>query len=366
VHAVERVLPDYGGQCVTGLAPALVGVEPVDWLPAAVQDAEAVVLLVLDGLGADALRAHPGDLPVIAGLDGGSITTVAPSTTASALTSIATGLAPSQHGLVGFRVRLDRTVLNVLRWPNGKGAPDPFTVQRHDAFLGRPVPVVTRREFQHTGFTDAHLRGTRFVGWSTVSALVEHCRQLVAADERLVYAYYPGVDTVAHEHGIKSDFYRAELRAADWLVDTLLDALPDSTALLITSDHGQMEIEPDGWIQLPALEPLVELQAGDARFRYLYARPGAARELAEAAHAEAGARAWVLTREQLFDEGWLGPRPAGSIGGRVGDVVLAARDAVAFVDPALPQEATLKAMHGSLTPDEMQVPLVAGRGRRGR
>ena len=94
---------------------------------------------------------HPGDLPVIAGLDGGSITTVAPSTTASALTSIATGLAPSQHGLVGFRMRVDRTVLNVLRWPNGKGAPDPFTVQRHDAFLGRPVPVVTRREFQHTG-----------------------------------------------------------------------------------------------------------------------------------------------------------------------------------------------------------------------
>ena len=157
-----------------------------------------------------------------------------------------------------------------------------------------------------------------------------------------MYAYYPGVDTVAHEHGIKSDFYRAELRAADWLVDSLLDALPDSAALLITSDHGQMEIEPDGWVELPALEPLVEFQAGDARFRYLYARPGAARELAEAAHAEAGARAWVLTREQLFDEGWLGPRPAGSIGGRVGDVVLAARDAVAFVDPALPQEAALQ------------------------
>ncbi|MBA2327071.1 MAG: alkaline phosphatase family protein, partial [Actinobacteria bacterium] len=61
--------------------------------------------------------------------------------------------------------------------------------------------------------------------------------------------------------------------------------------------------------------------------------------------------------------GWLGPRPTGSIGGRIGDVVLAARDPVGFVDPALPQEATLLAMHGSLTPDEMQVPLLAGRGR---
>ena len=359
---IDPLAPDYGGRCITGLAPALVGVQPVDWLPAPVAGAEAVVLLVLDGLGAEAVRSHADELPALAALSGDAITTVAPSTTASALTSLATGLAPSQHGLVGFRMRVDGAVLNVLRWPSGNRAPDPFAVQRHDAFLGRPVPVVTRREFLHTGFTDAQLRGTRFVGWSTVSSLVVHCRRLVAEGERLVYAYYPGVDTVAHEHGLRSDFYRAELHAADALVAALLEALPESAALLVTSDHGQVHLEPEGWIELSALEPLIGLQAGDARFRYLYAKRGAAAELAEAAHAEAGAHAWVLTREQLLDEGWLGPRPTGSIGGRIGDVVLAARDPVGFVDPALPQEATLLAMHGSLTPDEMQVPLLAGRG----
>lgn len=360
---IDPLVPDYGGRCITGLAPALVGVQPVDWLPEPVAGADAVVLLALDGLGADAVRSHAHEIPTLAGLSGEPITTVAPSTTASALTSLATGLAPSQHGLVGFRMRVDGSVLNVLRWPTGGRAPDPFDVQRHDAFLGRPVPVVTRREFLHTGFTDAQLRGTRFVGWSTVSALIVHCRRLVAAGERLVYAYYPGVDTVAHEHGLRGDFYRAELRAADALVAGMLDALPESAALLVTSDHGQVQIESESWIELTALEPLIELQAGDARFRYLYAKPGAAAELAEAAHGEAGAHAWVLTREQLLDEGWLGPRPTGSIGGRIGDVVLAARDPVGFVDPALPQEATLVAMHGSLTPDEMQVPLLAGRGR---
>jgi hypothetical protein len=360
---MDPVVPDYGGRCITGLAPALVGVQPVDWLPAPVTEAESIVLLLLDGLGAEAIRSHPDELAALAGLAGEPITTVAPSTTASALTSLSTGLAPTQHGLVGFRMRVDGAALNVLRWPTGGKAPDPFTVQRHDAFLGRPVPVVTRREFLHTRFTDAQLRGTRFVGWSTVSSLIVHCRRLVTAGERLVYAYYPGVDTIAHEHGLRSDFYRAELRAADALVSRLLDALPESAALLVTSDHGQLHIEPESWIKLPALEPLIGLQAGDARFRYLYAKRGAAAELAEAAHAEAGAHAWVLTREQLLDEGWLGPRPTGSIGGRIGDVVLAARDPVGFVDPALPQEATLLAMHGSLTPDEMQVPLLAGRGR---
>ncbi|MGH9048969.1 MAG: alkaline phosphatase family protein [Acidimicrobiia bacterium] len=361
---MDPVVPDYGGRCITGLAPALVGAQPVDWLPAPVAGADAVVLLVVDGLGWDAIGSHRSEMPELAGLDGGPITTVVPSTTASALTSLATGLAPSQHGLVGFRMRVDGTVLNVLSWHTDRGrGPDPFLVQRHDAFLGRAVPAVTKREFRNSGFTDAQLRGTRFVGWSAVSSLIVHCRELIAAGERLVHAYYPSVDNVAHEYGVHSDFFRAELRAADALVGAMLDSLPASTALLVTSDHGQVQIEPEGWIALPELDPLLDFQAGDARFRYLYARRGAAAELTAAAHDEAGGRAWVLTREQLLDEGWLGPRPTGSIGGRVGDVVMAARDPVAFVDPALPREAGLLAMHGSLTAAEMQVPLLAGRGR---
>ena len=361
---MEPVVPDYEGRCITGLAPALVGAQPVDWLPEPVAGADAVVLLVLDGLGWDAVGDHASDLPTLSGLEGGPISTVAPSTTASALTSIATGLAPSQHGLVGFRMRVDGQVLNILGWQTDRGrGPDPFLVQRHDAFLGRPVPAVTKREFRGSGFTDAQLRGTRFVGWSAVSSLVVHCHELVAAGERLVHAYYPGVDNVAHEHGLRSAFYRAELRAADALVRELLDGLPDSAALLVTSDHGQVHVEPDGWVEIPEVDPLVELQAGDARFRYLYARRGAAADLTATAHDVAGGRAWVLTREQLLDEGWLGPRPVGSIAGRIGDVVLAARDPVGFVDPALPKEALLRSMHGSLTAAEMEVPLLAARGR---
>jgi hypothetical protein len=364
---MDPVRPDYGGACITGLAPALVGAQPAPWLPAPVDGAAAVVLLLLDGLGWQAVESHPSELPVLRGLEGGPVTTVAPSTTASALTSLATGLAPSQHGIVGFRMRVDGSILNVLRWqPSGaRGVPDPFRVQRHDAFLGRPVPVVTRSEFRNSAFTDAQLRGTRFVGWSAPSSLVEHCRRLVDSGERFVYAYYPGIDTVAHEHGLHGAFYRAELRAADALVGALLEALPESAALIVASDHGQVHVEPEGWIELHDLAPLIETRAGDARFRYLYARAGAAAELAEAADAEAGARAWVLTRAQLFDEGWLGPgRPSQSIGRRVGDVVLAARDRVAFVDPAMPHESALVACHGSLTPDEMLVPVLAGRGRR--
>lgn len=360
---VDPVRPQLDGASVAGLVPALVGDQPAAWIPDVVTDAESVVLLVLDGLGHDALRRHPDRLSTLAAMEGGPITTVVPSTTSSALTSIATGLAPAQHGIVGFRMLVEGSVLNVLGWhTDGAHAPDPFDVQRHTAFLGREVPVVTKSEFRNSGFSQAHLRGARFIGWRTTAALVEHCRRLVASGERFVYAYYPGVDTIAHEFGLHNEFYERELGAADRLVGDLLDALPSSCALLVTSDHGQIHLDADDWVELPELAPLVAAMAGDGRFRYLHARPGAARELLEAAREVVGERAWVRSRKELLAEGWLGAGATGTVPGRLGDVVLAAADPVAFVDPALPFERKLRSAHGSLTPDEMYVPLVAGRG----
>ncbi len=359
------VRPDLDGASIAGIVPALLGVRDASWLPAPAREAEAVVLLVLDGLGWNALREHALDLPELAAMEGGPITTVTPATTSSALTSIATGLAPAQHGILGYRMLVGGEVLNVLRWtvPGGGRPPDPFDVQRHTAFGGRPVPVVTKSEFRTTGFTEAHLRGGKFIGWPTTSALVEHCLREIEAGERLVYAYYPGVDSVAHEFGLRGRAWRRELSAADAIVGALLDGLTGRAALLVTADHGQVHLEPEDWIAIPDLAALTTVMAGDGRFRYLYARKGAARDLVAAAREQLGERAWVWSRAELLDEGLLGTGATGSIPGRIGDVVLAARDTSAFVDPALVNEAKLRSGHGSLTPDEMLVPLVAGFGR---
>jgi hypothetical protein len=362
--AETPVPPQLDGASVAGLVPALVGGRPAPWLPEPVRAAKCVVLLVLDGLGANEVAARPTVMRELTAMEGRPITTVVPSTTSTALTSIATGLAPAQHGILGFRMLVDGEVLNVLRWQSAaKRAPDPFTVQRHDAFLGRAVPVVTRLEFRDTGFSDAHLRGSTFIGWKTVATLIEHCRQLALAGEKFVYAYYPGVDEVAHAYGLRGSFYARELATADALVGAMLDALPADTALLVTADHGQVHLEPESWIEIDELHPLIAKQAGDGRFRYLYAQPGRARELLDAAHARLDDVAWVLSRKELLDSGWLGTGATGTIPGRLGDVVLAARAPVAFVDPALPRERSLRSAHGSLTADEMWVPLRAARGR---
>jgi hypothetical protein len=223
--------------------------------------------------------------------------------------------------------------------------------------------VVTRSEFRSTGFTEAHLRGGELHGWRAVSTIVEHCRALALSGEPLVYAYYPGVDEVAHSFGLHNRFYTAGLAFADRLVADLLAALPPSAAVVVTADHGQIDLTEASWRELGAdVAPLVDGCAGDARFRYLYARRGTSADLLASARAAHGDDAWVMSREQVVDEGWLGPKPAGAVLRRVGDVVLAASADVAFVDPELPREARLRSGHGSMTSAEMLVPLVAGRG----
>jgi hypothetical protein len=355
--------PDYDGAWIGALVPALQA-GGADWLPAAVTGARGVCLLVIDGLGQHALDEHADALPTLCGLEGGTCVGTVPSTTATALTSISTGLPPARHGVLGYRMRVGGEILNVLRWETrGGNAPDPEAVQPHPVFAGVAVPVITRAEFADTGFTKAHLRGTRFTGWRTESGLVEHCRLAVEAGEPLVYAYYDGVDKVAHAHGLEDGFFRAELAAADRLAADLLALLPDDYALVVTADHGQVQVGAEGVVSLDALDPLVAAYAGEGRFRGLHARRGAAADLYAAASELVGHSAWVFSRDELFDEGWFGEGGGPTARGRVGDVVLAAYEPVAFADPGAPGETRLVAYHGSLTTAEMVVPLRAGRGQ---
>ena len=319
-----------------------------------------VLLLVLDGLGWTMLDQHRDQLPTLGAMAGGAITSIAPSTTAAGLTSISTGVAPSEHGLVGYRIRVAGEALNVLRWQTSNG-PDPRTVQPVPPFQGRSIPVVTRAEFRHSGFTEAHLRDQVLIGWRTTSALVEHCRRLATDRHPLIYAYYDGIDKVAHEYGLHSEFITAELRTADRLVGDLLESLPPDWALVVTADHGQVHVEDADVVALDAVDHMVAAYSGEGRFRTLHARSGATADLTTTCRSAYGEAAWVFTRDQLFDEGWLGPAPSMAVRGRIGDVVLAACEPVIFLDPEIPFERIMRSHHGSLTPDEMLVPLIAAR-----
>jgi hypothetical protein len=361
------IIPDYSGPNVRGIIPALLGPSPwsnglPDWFPSPIAHAEQAVLLVLDGLGWDQFEAHRDLMPTLSSMTGRPIHTVAPTTTATALSSIATGLTPAEHGLIGYRMVLGGEIMNVLRWTVGDQAVrrshPPRDVQPFDPFLGQSVPVVSPAELQSSAFSEAHLRGALPRGWRAASSIAVEAADLVAAGERFVYCYYGGIDKIAHERGFGA-YYEAELRTADRLVGDLIEAVGPGTAVIVTADHGQVHVADH--IIHPSAEMLagVSMQSGEGRFRWLHAQNGAIQSVVDAATDEVGHEAWVVTREQMLDEHWFGPTMAPVVRARLGDVALVARGDASFHDPADSGPFELMCRHGSLTSAEVNVPLLA-------
>ncbi len=364
------VLPDYDGACIANVVPALLG-QRADhpWMPASVEAARQRVLLVLDGLGWEQLRARAALTPTLSGAEGigRPITSVAPTTTACALTSITTGAPPRRHGLLGYRLGLDDQILNVLRWTLGSG---PAVDARRSiparqfqpcpSFTGspRPVPVVSKHEFGGTGFTAAHLGNSPLHGYRVLSSLPVEVGRLLRAGEPFVYAYYDGVDKVAHGSGLGSH-YDAEIQAVDRLVADVRAELPPGAVLVVTADHGQIDVGPRVELLGRDIMAAVAFISGEGRFRWLHARPGAASDLAAMAAERYGPSTWVMERDQLIDAGVFGGPVGDEQRRRLGDVALIPQDPIAFMDPADTGENRLASRHGSLTPDEMLVPLVA-------
>jgi predicted AlkP superfamily pyrophosphatase or phosphodiesterase len=358
-------LPAYGTGCISDLMPVLLGFsEPSgSWFPQAVHDADRRVLVVLDGLGWEQLRAHPEAAPTLSAMAGGPITTVAPSTTATALTSITTGLTPGEHGVIGYRMVVDHEVLNCLRWgtpsnPDARVSIPPDSIQPFPPFLGRAPALVSKTEFLRSGFTQAHLRGGRLTGYRMASTMVVETGRLLREGERFVYAYYDGVDKVAHEYGF-SEPYVAELRAADRLVADIIDVAPAGTAVLVTADHGHVDCGDRLLPVHPEVLAHVDSLSGEGRFRWLHARSGRHDELLAAAQDWHGQHAWVRSIDQIIDEGWFGPTVRPEVRDRLGDVALCPIEDIAFEDPDDTGPFHLLGRHGSVTTAEMLVPCIS-------
>jgi predicted AlkP superfamily pyrophosphatase or phosphodiesterase len=201
----------------------------------------------------------------------------------------------------------------------------------------------------------------RFWGYRTVATMVTEIERLLHESEPFIYGYYDGLDKVAHEYGLGSHF-AAELNFIDRVVDYLLSRLPPGAVLLVTADHGQVDV---GRSVIPLAADVVantSMQSGEGRFRWLHARPGRAVALYEAAVAHHGGPAWVVQRDKMIADGWFGPHVREASVQRLGDVALVAREDVAFYDPHDTGPYDLVGRHGSLTSAEMLVPLLtAGR-----
>jgi hypothetical protein len=347
-----------------GLAGSLVGVR-------------RVAVLLVDGLGFHLLPAAAPYAPALASLAADprsrSLTSGFPSTTPTSLATLGTGAPPGAHGVVGFFLNVPGTdrVLNHIRWDDD---PDPLRWQplrtqfEVAAAHGIAVYEVAKPEFAGTGLTVAAWRGGSYVGAASPAAVGAEMVRLLqgAAGPTLVYGYVPDVDKAGHEYGVGSPEWIAAIREVDRLVTRIVEGLPPDAALLVTADHGQLNVAGGARIDVdtvPGLRDGVRVVAGEPRVRYLHTLPGAADDVLATWRAIAGEAAWVLPRDEAVALGWFGPIGEEHLQ-RVGDVVAICRERTVLLatrtdPPAVERQV---AVHGSSTALEMMIPLLIVRG----
>jgi predicted AlkP superfamily pyrophosphatase or phosphodiesterase len=370
------LLPAYGVRSLGELLPSIAAaMEPEggQWRgPLAFAPVRRACVLLVDGLGSHLLAAHADIAPTLAAATvESSLTTAFPSTTATSLATLGTGLPPGRHGITGVTVRVPgtATVMNSLTWENGVDPrvwqPWP-TVFEHLLREGVAVTRVGPAAFDGSGLTEATLRGGDYVAVDTAGQRAAAIVAGLARGERsLVYAYHRDLDLTGHVSGCDSLAWREELALIDAVVARLAALLPADAALWVTGDHGMVDVTADARIDLadePELSAGIMHLAGEPRARHLHTRVGAAGDVLHAWRERLGDRAWVCSRAQAVAQGWFGavePR----VTERIGDVVVAARDGLSVVDRRVDPPALLALIghHGSLTPAEVEVPLLQWR-----
>lgn len=331
--------------------------------------AERVVLVLADGLGYDLLPRAARFAPLLAGVLDGSAGTVVelactlPSTTPASLVSLGTGVPPGEHGVLGFSLNIPDTdrVLNHIRW---RDDPDPaqwVPVPSVYARAGVASAVVLPAAFAGSGLTRSAYDGAQFVGLDDGNQ-VAAVRAALDRGARLVFTYISLIDTMAHDCGIASDEWATACRHTGQLLERLAAALPAGTALLVTADHGGLDVPADTRVDLgtdPRLSAGLRVVAGEPRLRHLHTLDGAAADVAAAWRELLGARAVVRTREEAAASGMFGPvRPEHLA--RIGDVVVTCTgDTVVLASGHEPPEvAELVGFHGAATHAETAIPLI--------
>jgi hypothetical protein len=350
--------------------------------PLALPAARSAIVVLVDGLGELLLARRSGHAPFLRRLrqDGGATVTVAacgfPSTTATSMGTLGTGLSPGTHGLVGLDV-LDpaRGVLfSQLGWDPEV---DPRAWQPHPTVFellvaaGVDVVRIGPGYFDGSGLTEAALRGGRFVTADTLPARVDAALAAARAPgRRLVYLYWGELDKVGHVHGCESWQWGEQLSHVDAWIGRLVERAGPDTLVIITADHGMVDVPMHERIDVahePDLARGVRDVGGEPRAVHVYCEPGAGVDVLAAWRERLAGRMDLVSRQEAVETGWFGPvdplvRP------RIGDVVGAAVGVSAVVDSraARPETLRLLGLHGSRSEAERLVPLLAVFGRTAR
>ncbi|WP_170206105.1 alkaline phosphatase family protein [Klugiella xanthotipulae] len=332
--------------------------------------ARIAVVIVVDGLGYTNLKQRKGYARFLWGSNPRRIETVAPSTTGAALTTITTGTLPGVHGLIGYRIRDPRRnqlVTTLSEWEDIGETRDwqrSETVFEQARSAGVPSAVIGRKAHAQSGLTRAILTGADYVSAESITDRFAAASELVRLGQHpLVYLYVDELDRVAHASGWSSTAWQERLELLDISVRGFIAALPVDVGAVMVADHGIVDVPERRHIlydEDPEMMRGVSQVGGEPRFRYLYLEnPANAQCVVDRWREVFGRWATILTRDEALEKGIFGPVDD-CVVARLGDVIIAATAECAFYSSGLADKASrrMTGQHGSLTPEELGVPLI--------
>jgi predicted AlkP superfamily pyrophosphatase or phosphodiesterase len=328
-----------------------------------------VCVVLVDGLGSENLRNAGGHAPFLnAALKASkSINTVFPSTTAAAITSFGVGAPPSTHGVFGYSVfdREGEVVRNLLSGWNEDFRPADFQKMAsvgEDA-LAHDVEVFTvgPGEYAESGFTKLSMSSSVYIAAKTFEERISSVQAILAQKKKsITYLYFPELDSIAHAYGVESTEWRNKLEELDASLKALASNLPKDAGLLVTADHGIVDVPKANQILLDELElPGLVAVTGDPRNAFLYFEEGLDLSKARAyLEAKLAGQVVVATVDELKANGWL--KNEISNANYLPNLFLLAVGAFACYHRKFckPQSLRMIGQHGSISQAELSVPLL--------
>jgi hypothetical protein len=359
-----------------------------------------VVLLVVDGFGFNKFLASYRQNPFLTNLtEAGTVfplTSVYPSQTTNALTTLNTGLTPQEHGLFEYFIYLKEAgIVNALRFERLGTKKSKLTEQGFDPHLmygGGNIQQRLQKEdiktYTHMNESNAALACTKLVFEdSTVVSAYKNSDAIVKLRKNIeqnskgayFFVHLETLDTISHEYGPESQEHNAELEAISFLlqkelVEKLNPQTAQETLLLLTADHGGVQVAPQETIYLSLNSESITnaeigvhrkkiMPTGSPRDIFLHVKEHKLQETKEALIRSIGKKAQVIETQEALKAGLFGKgKPNADFMSRTGNLlVMPYGTETLWFEHRSGRKINLRGQHGGLAAEEMWVPFAAAK-----
>ena len=325
-------------------------------------------LLLIDGMGSELIKQYGAQFPIFNELKSlPNLGSHFPSTTATNLSSLGTGAPPGVHGMLGYTVRVPRSgepgrLLNSLKWDERV---DPVIWQKVPTLFERAtaqgivVSHIAAKRYEGSGFTQAALRGAKYLGANQITEIIESTVTAMQPSPAFSYVYINHLDAAGHDEGVGSEKWLLALSVVAELITGLRDRLPKGTRLWVTADHGMINVGEKIILgQDNELMQSVTLVGGEPRARHIYVKNGAIGETVSIWREFLGSKAEVFSRDEAIAANLFGSVTSMDSSERMGDLIAIARGEAILVDPSrIKEESKMVGHHGGLEAAEIDIPL---------